>query len=98
MHKVSLCILPEIELEFEPWRAHLSSIEGQAAGDEMLYQDKTLGQAWIGARLVARLAIVLGRRRYADLDLLAMNPHLRRDIGADNLRDAGCGTGDIWRK
>jgi len=39
-----------------------------------------------------------GRRRYADLDLLAMNPHLRRDIGADNLRDAGFGTGDIWRK
>ena len=36
--------------------------------------------------------------RYADLDLLAMNPHLRRDIGADNLRDAGFGAGDIWRK
>lgn len=64
----------------------------------MLYQDKTLGEASIGARFVARLAIMLGGRRYADLDLLAMNPHLRRDIGVDNLRDSGFTAGEIWRK
>jgi len=64
----------------------------------MLYQDKTLGQVWIGARIAARLAAMLDGRRHADLDLLAMNPHLRRDIGADNLRDAGFLAGDIWRK
>ncbi len=64
----------------------------------MLYQDKTLGRAWIGARIAARLAVMLGGRRYADLDLLAMSPHLRRDIGADNLRDAGFTSGAIWRK
>jgi hypothetical protein len=65
---------------------------------KMLYQDKTLGQAWIGARLAARLAILLGGRRYADLDLLAMNPHLRRDIGADNLGRTGFVPGEVWRK
>ncbi len=64
----------------------------------MLYQDKTLGNAWIGARLVARLAIVFGGRRHADLDLLAMNPHLRRDIGADNIGATGFLGGDVWRK
>lgn len=64
----------------------------------MLYQDKTLGQAWIGARIGARLAVILAGRRYADLDLLAMNPHLRRDIGADNLRDSAFTAGEIWRK
>ena len=64
----------------------------------MLYQDKTLGNARLGARLLARLAVVLGGRHYADLDLLAMNPHLRRDIGADHLGDAGFLPGDIWRE
>jgi hypothetical protein len=64
----------------------------------MLYQDRTLGRAWIGARLAARLAIILGGRRYADLDLLAMNPHLRRDIGADHIGETALLDGEIWRK
>jgi hypothetical protein len=60
----------------------------------MLYQEKVLGRSWIGARLAARLAIVLGRKHQADLDLLSMSPHLRRDIGMDNryADDA------VWRK
>jgi hypothetical protein len=65
---------------------------------KMLYQDKTLGQVWIGARIVARLAVMLGSRRHADLDLLAMSPYLRRDIGADNLGHTGFLRGEIWRK
>ena len=63
----------------------------------MLYQDRVLGQTWIGARLAARLALLLGNRRHADLDLLAMSPHLRRDIGADNI-GTGFIPGDLWRK
>jgi hypothetical protein len=61
---------------------------------EMLYQEKKLGQVWIGARIAAKLAIMLGGKRHADLDLLSMSPHLRRDIGMDN-RFAD---GEIWRK
>ena len=64
---------------------------------EMLYQDRVLGHAWIGARLAARLAIMLGSKRYADLDLLSMNPHLRRDIGLDS-RGTSFLEGEIWRK
>ena len=60
----------------------------------MLYQDKVLGRAWIGARIAAKLAMVLRRDRYADLDLLSMSSHLRRDIGADT----GFSSGEIWRK
>ena len=64
----------------------------------MLYQDKTLGHAWIGARVVARLATMLGGRRYTDLDLLAMNPRprvvwlqlgIRNDAFARELTAAG---------
>ena len=50
----------------------------------MLYQDKTLGQASFGRRLAARLLAALSRRRYADLDLLSLNPHLRRDLGMED--------------
>lgn len=60
----------------------------------MLYQEKTLGQVWIGARLAAKLAIILGGKRHADLDLLSMSPHLRRDIGVET----GFSRGEIWRK
>jgi hypothetical protein len=65
---------------------------------QMLYQGKTLGNARLGAWLLARVAVVLGGRRYADLDLLAINPHLRRDIGADHLGESGFLPRDIWRK
>ena len=75
-----------------------SASEAKRQVMKMLYQDKTLGHARIGARVVARLATMLGGRRYTDLDLLAMNPHLRRDIGADNLGDTGFLNGEIWRK
>jgi hypothetical protein len=63
----------------------------------MLYQQKQLGQSWIGARFAARLAIMLTGKRYADVDLLAMNAHLRRDLG---LHETGGGfmPGEIWRK
>lgn len=98
MHKSSLCILAEIELEFEAGTAHLLSIEAKRQVMKMLYQDKPLGQAWIGARIAARLAIILRGRRYADLDLLAMSPHLRRDIGAESLRNTGFMAGEIWPK
>lgn len=64
----------------------------------MLYQDKALGNASIGARLMARLRILLGAPRYTTLDLQAMSPHLRRDIGADNLGDTGFLRGEVFRK
>ena len=62
----------------------------------MLYQDKALGQKWLGARLAARLLARFGAKRYADLDLLSMSPHLQRDLGlGDRLR---FNDGEIWRK
>jgi uncharacterized protein YjiS (DUF1127 family) len=60
----------------------------------MLYQARILGRVGIGARLAATLAIILRRDRQADLDLLSMSPHLRRDIGVDR----GFAHGEIWRK
>ena len=62
----------------------------------MLYQDKVLGQKWLGARLAARLFSRFTAKRYADLDLLSMNPHLQRDIGLSDR--PGFPDGDIWRK
>jgi uncharacterized protein YjiS (DUF1127 family) len=49
----------------------------------MLYRDNLLGRAGVWARFAARLALWRNTRRQADLDLLAMNPHLLRDIGLD---------------
>lgn len=64
---------------------------------EMLYRDKTLGHAGFGARLLARLLHELGGRRHADLDLLSMSPHLRRDIGMVDV-PADRQPLEIWRK
>ncbi|HVY51336.1 MAG TPA: hypothetical protein VHA07_07200 [Devosia sp.] len=47
----------------------------------MLYQDRTLGRATLAARLLARALMALTGPRHADLDLLSMSAHLRRDIG-----------------
>lgn len=63
----------------------------------MLYREKPLGRASIGARLAARLALAFGGRRYADLDLLSMNPHLRRDVGLHETGLRFC-AGEIRRK
>ncbi len=62
----------------------------------MLYQDKTLGQASIGRRLALRLLAAFSSRRYADLDLLAMSPHLRRDLGIDD--ESRPASFEPWRK
>jgi hypothetical protein len=64
---------------------------------EMLYQDKTLGRTRPSARLFARLAIALARRRHDDLDLLSMSPHLRRDIGMGDF-ELDRPAVDFWRK
>jgi hypothetical protein len=64
----------------------------------MLYQDKLLGRASIGARVAAKFALLFGARRYQDFDLLTVSPHLRRDIG---LRDGEIDfrpADEIWRK
>lgn len=50
----------------------------------MLYQERTLGRPTLWTRLAARMAISLSGRRHADLDLLSMNRHLRRDLGMDD--------------
>lgn len=51
---------------------------------EMLYQERVLGRGSLWSRLAARVAVSLKARKAADLDLLSMNPHLRRDLGMDD--------------
>ena len=46
----------------------------------MLYQERVLGRRSLWSRLAARLSM----RRAADLDLLSLNPHLRRDLGMED--------------
>ena len=50
----------------------------------MLYQERILGRTNLWNRLAARGAINLKAHRSADLDLLSMNPHLRRDLGMED--------------
>ena len=50
----------------------------------MLYQDRVLGRTGFWSRIVARLSIGLSGRRAADIDLLSMNRHLRRDLGLED--------------
>ena len=50
----------------------------------MLYQERVLGRTSLWSRLTSRLAIGLASRRAADLDLLSLNPHLRRDLGMED--------------
>lgn len=49
----------------------------------MLYQDRVLGRRSLWARLTAGLVRSRSSRQ-ADLDLLSMNPHLRRDLGLED--------------
>jgi hypothetical protein len=58
----------------------------------MLYQERVLGRKGLWTRVAAGLAIAFSGRRDADLDLLSMNPHLRRDVGLDD------GRLELWRK
>ena len=50
----------------------------------MLYQERVLGRQNLWSRLVAQVAIGLSGKKHADLDLLSLNPHLRRDLGMDD--------------
>ena len=50
----------------------------------MLYQERVLGRRSLWSRLAARVATGLSARNSADLDLLSMNRHLRRDLGMDD--------------
>lgn len=49
----------------------------------MLYQERVLGRRSLWSRFTASLAQRRSARR-ADLDLLSMNPHLRRDLGLED--------------
>lgn len=50
----------------------------------MLYQERVIGRRSLWDRLVAGVAIGLSGRKHADLDLLSMNPYLRRDLGMED--------------
>jgi hypothetical protein len=50
----------------------------------MLYQERVLGRRSLWSRLAAGVATGLSNRKSADLDLLSMNRHLRRDLGMDD--------------
>jgi len=64
----------------------------------MLYQDKTLGRVGLRRRLAAWLVVTHRGRRVADLDLLSMNAHLKRDLGIEYLPPRRFIDGDIFRK
>jgi hypothetical protein len=49
----------------------------------MLYQDRVLGRKGLWSRMAAGFAVAFSGKKAADLDLLSMNRHLRRDIGLD---------------
>jgi len=63
---------------------------------EMLYQDKALGRPSFAVRAASALRAMFGGKRQADLDLLSVSPHLRRDLGLEN--DPVFTLGEIWRK
>jgi hypothetical protein len=50
----------------------------------MLYQERVLGRRNLWSRLVAQVALRATGKKHADLDLLSMNRHLRRDLGMDD--------------
>jgi len=50
----------------------------------MLYQERVLGRSSLWSRLAARVVTSLTTRKAADLDLLSLNPHLRRDLGMED--------------
>jgi hypothetical protein len=65
---------------------------------KMLYYDKALGRAGLARRLAAWVTARSRRRRLADLDLLSMNAHLRRDLGIEHLPPHRFSDGDVFRK
>jgi hypothetical protein len=50
----------------------------------MLYQERVLGRTSLWRRLTSRIVIGLTAKKAADLDLLSLNPHLRRDLGMED--------------
>ena len=62
----------------------------------MLYQDKALGRPTIAARAASALRSMFSTKRQADLDLLSVSPHLRRDLGLENAYRFT--SAEIWRK
>jgi len=64
----------------------------------MLYQDKTLGRVGLRRRLAAWLVVTHRGRRVADLDLLSMNAHLRRDLGIEYVPPRRFSDGGVYRK
>ena len=50
----------------------------------MLYQERVLGRGSLWSRLFAQVAIGASGKKHADLDLLSLNSHLRRDLGLDD--------------
>jgi hypothetical protein len=50
----------------------------------MLYQERVLGRTSLWRRLTSRIFIGLTAKKAADLDLLSLNPHLRRDLGMED--------------
>ena len=49
----------------------------------MLYREQILGRWGLWSRFTAGLAIAWHGRNQADIDLLSMNRHLRRDLGLE---------------
>jgi hypothetical protein len=50
----------------------------------MLYQERVLGRTSLWRRLTSRIVIGLTAKKATDLDLLSLNPHLRRDLGMED--------------
>ena len=89
-------MLLEFELEFEPGKAHFMVVKSSDEAIEMLYQDRVLGRKDLWSRMAAGFAVAFSGRRAADLDLLSMSKHLRRDVGLDE--GYGNVSLEVWRK
>lgn len=63
----------------------------------MLYQERVLGRRGLWRRIAAGVAIAWRGRNEADLDLLSMNRHLRRDLGLDEGQGGLRSTDAGWR-
>lgn len=62
--------------------AHISAIELNQAVAKMLYNPRTSRQLHLIQRgRVLLQALMPRRQRIADLDLMALSPHLKRDLG-----------------
>jgi hypothetical protein len=68
-------------LDFQPFGAHFTSAGSNQEVAEMLYHEPRKGWRAVWLRIVGGYAIPVSQQRFADLDLLSMNGHLRRDLG-----------------